>query len=197
MLASGGSSSHSEAGGAHTTAESADGDADAGLWAEAQARVAPHLASASTAAEALQQVQELWPAWTAAGCRPHAGQAEQGPSAEEAAAALQLLARRALPMPPQRRQQELARHRCVRGLVQALRLEAPSSAGPTLAARGSRAGGLRSAESVAAALWAMAVLGGSARWEGEADALCALLPACRFASLKQARAAAASQHILH
>ncbi|PRW44947.1 squamosa promoter binding -like 5 [Chlorella sorokiniana] len=43
-----------------------------------------------------------------------------------------------------------------------------------------------SAGAVAASLWALAVLGGSIWWEVEAEALCALLPACRSATLREA-----------
>ena len=194
----------------HKPPSTSDGtEADgADSWAAAQAVVQPALTD-PTAPGLLQQAQQLWPAWSRACCRLPAGGG--GPAAgvpvpEEAAAALQLVARRALRLPPQQRRQELAKHRVVRGLVEAMRLPSQQLSAGTAAASASASSAaseaaaaaegrdapagrprLASAAGVSAALWALAVLGGSVFWEEEAEALCALLPACSFTKLYHVR----------
>lgn len=151
-----------------------------GSWAEAQALVQQQL-TAPTAAGCLQQAEDLWPQWAAACCRLQRGAAAGAqPSAVEAAAVLQHVAQRSMALPPRERQQELAKSRQVRGLIEALRLPAGTASLSTGSAA-SEPG------AVAAALWALAVLGGSVFWEAEADALCGLLPACGALSLRQVR----------
>lgn len=169
-------------------------------WAVAQDLVRGRVSTPAAPAVLLQQVEGIWPAWSAASCRlPASRQGERAPAAgasagavptaEEAAAALQLVARQAQRLPRHQRQQELAKSRVVRGLVQALRLPPPSpDAGSPNGAGASLGGsscGALSADAVAAALWSLATLGGSIFWEAEAAALCARLPACRFARLRQ------------
>ena len=126
------------------------------------------------------------------------------PLPDEAAAVLGVVARRAslAPPPPASaagpQQRPLARHRTVRGLVRALRLEHMSPAAPPPAAGAAAAGGAvgehqalsaaglsLSPAAVGPTLWALAVLGGCEYWEAEAEALCALLPHCRFTSWYQ------------
>jgi hypothetical protein len=136
---------------------------------------------------------------------PAAAPAAAQPWPEEAAAVLQQVARLALALPAQKRRQLLARNRVVQGLVQSLRVlppppgqHAPAPAGeapPQPVARGAEpaAGGSSSgassgslagsAAAVRAALWALAVLGGAPYWQADADALCTLLPTCRFTKL--------------
>ncbi len=184
-----------------SSSSSSDGSA---AWAAAQALVRQHI-SGPSAADCLQQAEALWPQWSAAGCRLAAAPRPAGaqPTPDEAAAVLQAVARRALPLPPAQRQQQLAKSRCVRGLIEALRLTPPrhtaaagskqpsvassSSGGDGNGCGGSSVAALSSAGAVAAALWALAVLGGSIWWEAEAEALCCLLPGCRFATLREVR----------
>lgn len=188
-------------GGGSSAGRSSSSSSDSSApWAAAQTLVRQHISSPS-AAECLQQAEALWPQWSAAGCRLAAAPRPAGaqPSPEEAAAALQVIAKRALPLPPAQRQQQLAKSRCVRGLIEALRLTparhtaaagsvgSSSSGGYGSGAGGSSVTALSSSCAVAAALWALAVLGGSIWWEAEAEALCCLLPGCRFATLREVR----------
>lgn len=158
-------------------------------WREAQALVTQSL-TVRTAAGALQQAEALWPAWSAAGCRLRPSWRLEGskeaPTAEEAAAVLALVARRGQARSAQQRQQELAKSRGVRGLVEALRLLPLRTSEGGSGSSGSVGGSApQSAAAVSASLWALAVLGGSIFFEAEAEALCALLPTCRFSSLRQ------------
>jgi hypothetical protein len=129
---------------------------------------------------------------------PAVAPAAAQPWPEEAAVVLQQVAQLALALPKQKRQRLLARNRVVKGLVQALRLLTPPPPGqhtpapvghaepaatgaqPTAgSSSGSSLAG--SGPAVRAALWALAVLGGSAYWQEEAEALCTMLPTCGFA----------------
>jgi hypothetical protein len=234
---SSGSSSSSSSG-----SDASGGNGGDGSWAATQALIQQQF-DAQAAEGVLQQAEAAWPAWSAAGCRlkpaarspaaaaPHRAKtaaaaagaaAAAAPSPEQAAAVLQQVARRALKLPLQQRQQELAKHRVVRGLVEALQLPTQrkpmqATAAPAAAATGKAqqpwqpaaaaaagltaacgaASGLESAGSVAAALWALAVLGGSIFWVAEAEALCALLPACTFTKLFQVRSAAGGKEASH
>ena len=198
MSVTGSGSSSSTGGGSDGSsgAHSSSSSGASAAWAAAQMLVRQHI-TGPTAADCLRQAEALWPEWSAAGCRLAASSRAAGgqPSPAEAAAALQAVAKRALPLPPAQRQQQLAKARCVRGLVEALRLTPPrhmASAGSKALTSSSSSGssssnGLQSDGAVIASLWALAVLGGSIWWEAEAEALCALLPACRPATLQEVR----------
>lgn len=174
------------------TAERAENSSAQGAYAEwraAQELVRKHL-TATTAEGVLEQIEALWPQWTAVGCplpvgihaqpaRPAAGAAPAdmllvlAPSAAEAAAALRALVFCAFQLPvPARRQ--LPKHRLVRGLVRALRLESAASA--SVEAGGGAAPSRLPPAAVSRALWALSCLGGSAFFEAEAEALCSMLP---------------------
>ena len=146
-------------------------------WRAAKARVSPRL-TARTAAGLLQQIERLWPSWAACGCRLPS---DDAPLPDEAAVALRVVGFQA-----QRHEQQLARHRVVVGLVEALRLVPPRSARAASSGGGS-SGSLGSSAGMAAALWGMSLLGRSMYWEEETEALCALLATRPFSSLKRVR----------
>ncbi|KAL4448636.1 hypothetical protein ABPG75_005855 [Micractinium tetrahymenae] len=166
-------------------------------WLAARDRARRHLTD-STVDGVLEQMEDMWPEWTAGGCRllentPNrpaeaaaAGAAAadrpqlRAPSAAEAVAALRVLACRIVRLPALERRQ-LPKERVVRGLVQSLRLQGLSDGGATEQL---------APAAVSRALWALSWLGGSIWYEAEAEALCSLLPNRPLRRLSQVEDAA-------